>query len=73
MRVGILSDTHGFLDPQIIDIVHDGDLAVHAGDIGNAHVPGGYVVAVHGRHNVGRPARSRSSVFRPGTTADRCL
>lgn len=38
MFVGIVSDTHGFLDPRIIDIVHDCDLVVHAGDIGNAHV-----------------------------------
>lgn len=38
MLVGIVSDTHGFVDPRVIDAVHDCDLAVHAGDIGNAGV-----------------------------------
>jgi uncharacterized protein len=38
LRVAILSDTHGQLDPRVADLVADCDLAVHGGDIGNAGV-----------------------------------
>jgi len=38
MRVGIIADTHGFLDPRIADYIADCDLAVHAGDVGGADV-----------------------------------
>lgn len=60
MRVGIVSDTHGVLDPRIVQIVNDCDLAVHAGDIGNAHVleqlrpRGGQVLAVRGNNDTER-------------------
>jgi len=36
--VGILSDSHGFLDPRVADVVNQCDYIVHAGDIFNAHV-----------------------------------
>jgi putative phosphoesterase len=36
--VGILSDSHGFLDPRIAAAVNHCDYIVHAGDIFNAHV-----------------------------------
>jgi putative phosphoesterase len=70
MRVGILSDTHGFLDPRIIDIIHDCDLAVHAGDIGNAHVlqllrvQGKRVMAVRGNNDTKQkwPREDRSAL-----------
>ncbi len=38
VRVALLSDTHGTLDPRIGEAVRGCDLAVHAGDIGNAGV-----------------------------------
>lgn len=38
MQVGIIADTHGFLDPRIADRLSECDLAVHAGDIGGAEV-----------------------------------
>jgi len=38
MRVAILSDTHGFLDPRIAERIKECDVAVHAGDIGGADV-----------------------------------
>lgn len=38
MRVGIIADTHGFLDPRIADRLTECDVAVHAGDIGGAEV-----------------------------------
>ncbi len=33
LRVAIVSDTHGTLNPNIKDIVNDCDIALHAGDI----------------------------------------
>jgi putative phosphoesterase len=38
VTVGILSDTHGYLDSRIADIVNRCDYAIHAGDICGAHV-----------------------------------
>ena len=38
VRVAILADTHGFLDPRIAARVGGCDYAVHAGDVGNASV-----------------------------------
>lgn len=57
MRVAIVSDTHGFLDPRIADVVAGCDVAVHAGDIGGADVllalqPREQVVAVKGNNDV---------------------
>lgn len=34
MRLGILSDTHGYLDPRVFDIFAGVDRILHAGDIG---------------------------------------
>jgi putative phosphoesterase len=38
VTVGILSDSHGYLDPRIKDTVNQCDYIVHAGDIFNANV-----------------------------------
>ena len=38
MRVAILSDTHGEVDPRILERIAGCDLAVHGGDIGSARV-----------------------------------
>lgn len=40
IKIGILSDTHGWLDPELVDIFQDKqvDLLIHAGDIGNQEV-----------------------------------
>ncbi len=38
VTVGILSDSHGYLDPRIKDTVNQCDYIVHAGDIFNADV-----------------------------------
>ena len=56
-RVALLSDTHGSVDPRIAERVADCDLAVHAGDIGNASVfadlqpRSGRVIAVRGNND----------------------
>ena len=57
LRVAILSDTHGALDERIAAQVLRCDVAVHAGDIGNAAVltalqpRGGQVLAVRGNND----------------------
>lgn len=56
MRVAIVSDTHGFVDPRIADQVAECDLAVHAGDVGGADVllalqPREQLVAVRGNND----------------------
>ncbi|HET8701676.1 MAG TPA: metallophosphoesterase family protein [Nitrococcus sp.] len=56
MRVAILADTHGFLDPRIRDHVSHCDVAIHAGDIGGADVllamqPREEVVAIRGNND----------------------
>ena len=56
VTVGILSDSHGYLDPRIKDTVNQCDHIVHAGDIFNAHVlqqltPKKKLVAVAGNND----------------------
>lgn len=36
MKIGVLSDTHGFLDPKIFKLFANVEHIFHAGDIGNA-------------------------------------
>ncbi len=38
MKIGILSDTHEELDEQIVQVIEDCDIAIHAGDIGDSSV-----------------------------------
>jgi predicted phosphodiesterase len=38
MRLLLLSDTHGFVDPRIVALAQSADRVVHAGDIGAAAV-----------------------------------
>lgn len=33
MKIGILSDTHSFIHPQVIKVINQCDFAIHAGDI----------------------------------------
>ena len=34
MRIGVISDTHGLLRPEVFDVFSEVDLILHAGDIG---------------------------------------
>jgi uncharacterized protein len=34
MRLGVISDTHGLLRPEVFDVFREVDLILHAGDIG---------------------------------------
>jgi putative phosphoesterase len=38
LRIGIISDTHGLLDPRIAEVFHGVDQILHAGDIGGGDV-----------------------------------
>ncbi len=56
VTVGILSDTHGYLDQRIAEVIRDCDYAIHAGDIMGAHVleqlhPRKIVIAVAGNND----------------------
>lgn len=58
LRIGIVSDTHGHLDPRIAALIEDCDIAVHAGDIMGQSVleqlrpRSGQVVAVRGNNDI---------------------
>ncbi len=55
--VAIISDTHTVLDPRIAEAIRRADIAIHAGDIGNAsvlsamHPKTGRVIAVAGNND----------------------
>ena len=57
IQVGILSDTHDELNEQIIAIIEDCDIAIHAGDIGCRTVlealkpKSGHIIAVAGNND----------------------
>jgi len=38
MKIGVISDTHGYIQPSVFNIFADVDLILHAGDIGNEDV-----------------------------------
>lgn len=38
MRIGLISDTHGFFDPRIRELLSGVDHILHAGDVGGAFV-----------------------------------
>ena len=40
MRLGIVSDTHGFYHPELDDVFAGVDLILHAGDVGPVEVQG---------------------------------
>ena len=57
VTIGILSDSHGYLDPRIKDAVNQCDYIVHAGDIFNADVlqqlkPKNELIAVAGNNDL---------------------
>ena len=58
VRVAIVSDTHGFVDARVLEVVATCDLVVHAGDIGNAEVlqllrsAANQVLAIRGNNDI---------------------
>lgn len=56
LKVALLADTHGFLDPRVAEVVAECDIAVHAGDIGGADIlfalnPRQEVIAIRGNND----------------------
>ncbi|MPZ22175.1 MAG: YfcE family phosphodiesterase [Dehalococcoidia bacterium] len=59
MRVGLVSDTHGYLDERVTTLLHGVGLILHAGDVGTLAVLDGLeaiapVRAVRGNNDEGR-------------------
>ena len=60
VTVAIVSDTHAYMHPKIVAVVRQCDIALHAGDIGNAEIldamqpKSGQVIAVAGNNDHGR-------------------
>ena len=58
-KIGIISDTHGLLRPEVVPVFKGIDLILHAGDIGNAEVldqlrtVAPIVIAVRGNNDKG--------------------
>ena len=50
VRIGLLSDTHGYLDQAMTDVIRDCDEIWHAGDVGDVKV-------IHQLQSSGRPLR----------------
>jgi len=66
VSVGILSDTHGYLDARIAEKIQACDYVVHAGDIGKSSVldelkPYSKVIAVRGNNDFGESLISLNS------------
>ena len=38
MKIGVISDTHGYLDPQLAEVLAGVDAILHAGDVGSEEV-----------------------------------
>lgn len=39
MKIGVISDTHGFLDPKILKLFAGVEFILHAGDVGDPYIP----------------------------------
>src|SRR5690242_18068042 len=63
MRIGVISDTHGLLRPEVFAAFNKVELILHGGDIGSEEVLTGLrtiapVIAVRGNNDTGRWASS---------------
>ena len=60
MKIGVISDTHNFLDPKIAELFSGVGHILHAGDIGNTSIISELeeiapVTAVYGNTDMGLP------------------
>lgn len=73
MRIGLVSDTHGYFDPGLADVLAGSEMILHAGDVGSEEVLGqiGRIAPVHAvRGNVDvTTAWPLSLKLSPGGTA----
>lgn len=69
LRLALISDTHGFVDPRVAQIVEACDAVVHAGDIGDHAVLGllrsrcSHVLAVRGNNDTPERWTATPSLF----------
>ena len=68
MEIGVISDTHGFLDPRVLDIFQGVAHILHAGDIGSAAIIGALnaiapVTAVLGNNDAGLAFKETESIL----------
>ena len=74
MRIALIADTHGYLDPRIADAIRGTDILVHAGDVGagiEAEIAplAARVVIVHGNNDPSDSGWPESEVLAlPGGT-----
>jgi putative phosphoesterase len=71
MKIGVISDTHNFLDPKVHELFAGVDHILHAGDIGNATIISELeeiapVTAVYGNTDIGLPFKE-TEVIELGT------
>ena len=62
MKVGVISDTHNYLDPKIFELFKGVEHIIHAGDVGTSAILNELgeiapVTAVHGNTDSGLPLR----------------
>jgi uncharacterized protein len=67
MKIGIISDTHDYLDPKVADLFKGVDHILHAGDVGSAWIKFQLeqiapVTAVIGNTDEGLPLKETESV-----------
>ena len=59
MKLGIVSDTHGFFDPRLVEVLEGVEVILHGGDVGSLAVLDGLrqIATVHAvRGNIDSPA-----------------
>ncbi len=66
-RIGVISDTHGLVRPEAMEILQGSEMIIHAGDIGGPKILQALreiapVVAVRGNNDRGERARRLSKV-----------
>ncbi len=71
MKIGVISDTHNFLDPKIAELFAGVNHILHAGDIGNASIISELeeiapVTAVYGNTDAGLPFKETEIIVLAG-------
>lgn len=67
MKIGVISDTHNFLDPKVLELFAGVEHILHAGDVGNWPIISELesvapVTAVYGNTDVGLPLKETEVV-----------
>lgn len=67
MKIGVISDTHNFLDPKIVELFAGVEHILHAGDVGNLPIISELeaiapVTAVYGNTDMGLPLKETEVV-----------